>query len=105
MGAVKDDTNGSYSYEVKVTNAAETVSKTIVVSYTGFKIRTQTQTPDHQSKIDQFIETDIKQWDGITPSSSVFPSSLADKPTFTLPSTYKGLSNFKVEVLGYYFKR
>ena len=91
-GAVKDDDHGTYFYEVKVKNVAGTASKSIVVFYSGFD-KTQGQT-----KIAKFTEDDIKQWDGINVSASVYASALPDKPTFTLPSTYKGLSGFKVQV-------
>ena len=90
VSASKDNDDGTYSYEVRVTNAGGTASKSIVVSYTGFNTKT----------ITQFTESDIKRWDGINPDKTVSVSSLPNVPTFTLPLIYRGVSDFTVRVLG-----
>ena len=69
---------------------------------------TQTEKLEYKSAVNSniygilksFTEDDIKQWDGLNVDGSAFPSSLTHIPTFTLPTNYKGLSNFKVLFIG-----
>ena len=102
---IKNNNKGEFYYKVKVINSDLSKSKTILVSYTGFKSNQNEQeqpNTDEQDRtnIARFTEDDIKQWDGITPDKTVSVSALPDQPTFALPSTYKGISGFEVQVLG-----
>ena len=100
VSRVKNDAQGTYSYKVRLTSAGTNQVREVDILYSGYLTAAQQVLSQDRTKITQFTEADIKQWDGINLSASVYASSLADKPTFTLPTNHKGLSNFKVEFLG-----
>ena len=87
----KNDVRGTYQYTARISNQANSVSKNLNVVYSsGFATIS--------SIFNTFTTADIKQWDGITPDSTVLPSSVSNPNFTTLPSQYKGITGFQIEL-------